>query len=128
MIPIDYTGLAAVIVAIGAIIDRIFSQLNTRKAIDAARAEALVTAAEATVERAKQGATLSAVADNVDGNLSATKAIADQFATEVERVAAGGTPTKSGLPDADNPVTVSVGRATTIRPEKVVPIKTETDK
>lgn len=101
----ELMGWAAVIVALTAALVAVFSQYNTRKAIEAA-------AKENREADARQQEKLDAMAKNVNGNLTRIQEVADKFAAEVLRVAQGGAPTPFGEPSAENPVTLSAGKPT----------------
>lgn len=66
----------------------------------------------------KQDEILARVDQNVNGALTATKTIADQFAAEVKRVAREPhKPTPFGEPTPEQPVTLSAGEPATLRPK-----------
>lgn len=126
--PLDLTGIAAIIIAIGTPLTVVFGQYNTRKAVQEAREEAKLAEAVAAKERVRvaeeqkaamdaQNQTLSVVKDNTDGALTAAKKVADAFEAEAERLRKGGGPTPAGEPGPDQPVAMQ-WKATVERPER----------
>ncbi len=105
----DYTGLAALVIAVGSMLDRLYNSYKTRKEITDSRVEQRKAMAE-------QNKVLEGIKKDTNGAMSATKHIADTFGAEIERVAQGGTPTPYGIPSPQNPVTLSAGKAQTQRP------------
>lgn len=113
---IDWTGVAAVIIAVGSIIDRLFTQWNVRRPLKEAalQRERIANEAKATLDA--QNEVLGGIKENTDGILNRAKIVGDKALEEVERVAKGGRPTPYGEPSAENPVTLSAGKAVVTRP------------
>lgn len=114
---VDWTGISLVIVAVGAIVDRLLTQWNIRRPLKDAVVQRERIATEQKTAIDAQNNVLAAVKDNTDGALTAAKKVADAFEAEADRLRKGGPPTPSGQPGPDQPVAMQ-WKATVERPER----------